>query len=86
MTRLEVMKSNQKRYEEFEKTFCGMADGIEKAVAVNYTLPWIKGNKWMGGMSDSKAQKVVDMLVAAGYDEGEVLDEMDRQVDLAMQS
>lgn len=67
MTKLEVMKANQKNYAAMEKRIKGMGDGLEKLVAVNITLKWIKGTKWMGGLSDSVAMKAYGKLMDMGY-------------------
>lgn len=80
MTRLEIMNENKKAYAEQEKKIGGMAPGLEKEVAVRYILPWIKGRKWLGGMSDSAANRIVEKIEALGYDEYEIMDEMDRQL------
>ena len=62
MTKLEIMKSNKKLYtavlEETEK----MGMSFEWAVKEFIILPWIRGNNWMGGISDSKFQKASDKI------------------------
>lgn len=81
MTKLEVMKTNQKNYAALEKRIEGMGNGLEKLVAVNITLKWIKGTKWMGGISDSVAMKAYDKLMGMGYSFDEIDAEFQRQQD-----
>lgn len=81
MTKLEVMKKNQKNYAAMEKKIEGMENGLEKLVAVNITLKWIKGTKWMGGISDSVVMKAYDKLMAMGYSFDEIDAEFQRQQD-----
>jgi len=80
MTGFEIVKANRQKYSEVEAEITTMRDGIEKAVKQEMILKWIKGNKWMGGLSDSAAQKSIDKLASLGYDPMEVLDEFDRQI------
>lgn len=79
MTRLEIMKLNQKTYVDFSRQIDAM-DGIAKAVAQTLTLTWIKGKKWMGGISDSEYQKGADKLEAMGYAADDIMNEFDRQM------
>lgn len=81
MTKLEMMKKNQKNYMAMEKRIEGMENGLEKLVAVNITLKWIKGTKWMGGISDSVVMKAYDKLMAMGYSFDEIDAEFQRQQD-----
>ena len=79
MTRLEMMNNNKAEYAKYVEKIAGM-QGIRKAVAENLVLEWIKGNNWIGGISDSKYQKISDKLVAQGYDEMDIMDEFDKQI------
>ena len=47
MTKLEIMKINQSNYEKCLKEIPSLK-GLERLVAENLILAWIKGNKWMG--------------------------------------
>ena len=80
MTKLEVMKINKKMYVEYSKKIENM-NGLEKVVAQRLVLSWIKGNKWMGGLSDSQYQRISDELVANGYDEMKIYDEYNKQIE-----
>lgn len=80
MTRLEIMNDNKKEYAKLEKKILGMT-GLEKAVAQHITLKWIKGNKWMGGISDSVANRAYDKLMAMGYEFKEIMKEESRQME-----
>lgn len=79
MTKLELMNENKKMYAELERKIPSMS-GIEKAVAETLTLAWIKGDKWMGGLSDSKANKMYDRLMREGYTFEEIDSEFSRQI------
>lgn len=79
MTKLEIMKEHKAQYSELENKIQTLT-GIEKAVASTLTLAWIKGENWMGGISDRKFDKIAERLVKDGFDEYEVMDEFDRQV------
>ena len=79
MTKLEIMTANKKAYAELEAQIKKM-NGIEKVVAENLTLAWIKGNKWMGGLSDSKANKIYEKLMDMGYSFEEIDDEFQKQI------
>lgn len=79
MTRIEIIKEHQKRYVNYKKEIENMT-GLEKVVAENLVLEWIKGNNWLGGISDSKYQKISDKLSGMGYDEMDVYDEFERQI------
>lgn len=79
MTRLEVIKSNQKMYAEYSRKIDTM-NGLEKAVAQEMILKWIKGANWMGGISDSAYDKATEKLMNLGYDEDAITVEFDRQM------
>lgn len=79
MTRLEVIKAHKKAYESLKTRAQGMS-GIEKAVAENITLEWISNNKWMGGLNDSKAQKLYEKVSGMGYTFDEIDAEFERQI------
>ena len=75
------MKENKERYakcEEYIKT----VSGLEKRVAETMTLAWIKGNAWMGGLADSKANKYIEKLMSEGYELDDILKEQERQINL----
>lgn len=80
MTRIELIKSNKKDYAEYLEKIKSMK-GIKKAVAENFILEWLKGNNWIGGLSDSKYQKILDKLIELGYDENEIVKEFEYQLD-----
>jgi hypothetical protein len=80
MTKLDIIRENKKAYADLEKKIPAMT-GIEKAVAENLTLKWIKGNKWMGGLSDSVHTKADEKLMAMGYELEEIEVEFNRQQD-----
>ena len=71
MTRLEVMNENKKMYEYVSGLYSGIAGIPEKqldaVVIAQLIFPWIKGNKWMGGMSDSLRNKVYERIMGYGY-------------------
>lgn len=79
MTRLEIIKKNKELYRTFSEQIKDMT-GLTKLVAETITLEWIKGNNWMGGISDSKYEKLSDKLVAMGYDWIEIYQEFDYQI------
>lgn len=79
MTKLEVIKSNQKMYAEYSRKIDTMT-GLEKAVAQEMILKWIKGTNWMGGISDATYNKAAEKLMSLGYDEDAVAVEFDRQM------
>lgn len=80
MTKFELIKLNKAQYEEQVKRNETLT-GIAKAVGETLTLTWIKGNNWMGGLSDSKANKIYEKLMAKGYTEEEIDQEFNRQMD-----
>lgn len=79
MTRLELIKENKARYAELQKRIPSMT-GLEKAVAEHITLKWVKGSNWMGGLSDSVANKAYEKLEAMGYEFDEIDAEFERQM------
>lgn len=78
MTRLEVIKANKEAYSKFSDEIKNMA-GIQKAVAENITLAWIKGVNWMGGLGDSKAQRLYEKVEKLGYSLEEIDEEFIKQ-------
>ena len=80
MTKLEVIKANKEMYTRIEKMI-ETKTGLEKAVAELYMLRWAKGNKWMGGISDNVANKVVETLMVMGYEFDDIMNEIDRQME-----
>ncbi len=79
MTKGELIRINRKHYEEYSKEIESMK-GLEKLVAKNMVLKWIKGSNWMGGLSDSVSTKAYIQLMKLGYDEEEIREEKDRQI------
>ena len=80
MTKLEIMKDNQRKYAEIESEISEMPDGLAKTVKSMMILAWIKGNKWLGGLSDSVANKLIEKIAEFGYDESDIINEFDRQI------
>ena len=80
MTKLEIMKDNKRKYAEVEAEISGMADGLAKTVKSMMILAWIKGNKWLGGLSDSVANKLIEKIAELGYDESDIINEFDKQI------
>lgn len=79
MTKLEIITINKANYtKQMEKN--ETLTGLAKAVGQTLTLEWIKGNKWMGGLSDSKANKIYEKLMAQGYGFEEIDQEFENQV------
>lgn len=81
LSKFEIMRENKALYSRIESAILKMPNGLKKLVLTYYALPWCKNNNWMGGMSDSKSQAVIDKLVKFGYDEYEIMDEMDNFID-----
>lgn len=80
MTKFEIIKQNKVNYEKCLKEIRHL-EGLEKLVAENLILPWIKGNKWMGGLSDSKANQIYEKLMSMGYSLVEIDDEFNKQIE-----
>lgn len=80
MTKLDIIKQNKANYEECLKKIQHLG-GLEKLVAENLILPWINGNKWMGGLSDSKASQIYEKLMNMGYSFDEIDDEFNKQIE-----
>lgn len=77
MTKLEVIKEHRKQYAETLERISEMQEGLEKSVAKHIILTWIKGSKWMGGLSDTKAFRLY-LIVAR--ETGRTLEEVDAEV------
>lgn len=77
MTKFELIKVNKARYERLLNEISKMDDGFEKDVKKHLILAWIKGDNWMGGLSDGKFDKIVEKMP---YDPIDILDEFHRQV------
>lgn len=80
MTRLEVIKANKKNYAELVERIKTL-EGIEKLVAETFTAEWCKSNNWLGGLSDSKANKIFARIKHMGYSFDELYDEFERQTE-----
>ena len=81
MTKLELMEMNKRKLHEVWEEINNLEDGLEKDVKMNLITQWIKGNKWMGGISDSTFQKIMNRLVQFGYTEIQIMEEFDRQME-----
>ena len=79
MAKLEVVKANKKAHAELVEAIKTM-EGLEKAVAETLTTEWLTSNKFMGGLSDSKAQKILERLERMGYDMDNAYDEFEKQM------
>lgn len=62
-TRLDVMKANKKHYADLQDKIANMEDGLEKDIASELGLKWIKGANFMGGLSYSVANKAIEKLM-----------------------
>mgnify|MGYP006908796824 FL=1 len=80
MTKLEVIKENQRKYAEAVAEISSMSDGLAKIVKQEMVLVWLKGNKWLGGLSDSVANKLIEKISKLGYDEMQVINEFENQI------
>lgn len=79
MTKLEVIRANKKAYAKLVEEIKTM-EGLEKLVAETLTTEWITSNKFMGGLSDSKAQKLLEKIERMGYRMEDAMNEFDRQM------
>lgn len=80
MTKFEIIRQNKANYDKCLKEIPSL-EGLEKLIAENLILPWIKGNKWMGGLSDSKFNHIYKKLMNMGYSFDEIDDEFNRQIE-----
>lgn len=80
MTRLEIMKENKKRYAELTEAMKTM-EGLEKIVAETLTTEWITSNKFLGGLSDGKAQRFFERIEKMGYSMEDSYNEFQKQMD-----
>lgn len=62
-TRGEIIKINKKYYADLQDKIANMEDGLEKDVASELGLKWIKGNNFLGGLSDRVASKSIEKLM-----------------------
>lgn len=76
-----IMRENKERYAKCEAVIPTLT-GLEKRIAETLTLAWIKGDKWLGGLSDSKANKYIEKLMSEGYELDDILAEHERQMNL----
>ena len=80
LTKLEVMKANKEDYAAYSKKINGM-HGIEKVVAEEFVLAWLKNSNWLGGLSDSAWMKIAKRVAKKhGYTFDEMYDEFERQL------
>lgn len=80
-TKLDIIKSNKSLYNRITLAASKMPDGLKKSILLYYALPWCKNNNWLGGMPDSATNKVIYRLMGQGYDQDEIMDEIDRFID-----
>lgn len=83
-TKLDVIKHNKAQYEKVFEDIKNMS-GLEKAVAENITLTWIKGvnGDWLGGLGSGKAgNKPFEKVMKLGYDIDDIESEFERQMKL----
>ena len=80
MSRFEIMRENKAQYEVYSKKIAEMT-GLTKLVAENLVLVWIKGNNWMGGISDSRYESIYERkLKRFGYTYEQVHEEFENQI------
>lgn len=79
MTRIELEKLNKSRYERQIRKNQEL-EGLAKRVGETMVLAWIKGDNWMGGLSDRKSEPIIKKLEKEGYTIQEILCEFDRQI------
>ena len=80
MIGFEVIKHNKQQYADYVKKIQEM-NGLEKIVAENLVLVWIKGRSWLGGISDSSYEKISNTITTQyGYSFMEIYDEFERQL------
>ena len=79
MTKLAIIKKHKAEYTAVEANIATMQNALEKAVAQHIILAWIKGSNWMGGLSDSMADKAYSKVVSMGYTWEQVDAEFSRQ-------
>lgn len=82
-SKFDIMKANKADYEWYSKKVPGFS-GLERIVAENLILPWLKSNNWMGGLSDSQRQKIYDKIISKNSDftYDRIMDEEDKQLSL----
>jgi len=56
-SKLDIIKSNKKAYQDVENYIKKVKDPLEKDVYQYLILKWLSNNNWIGGMSDSAFQK-----------------------------
>ena len=76
-TKLETMKDNKERYAKVQEEIKGMKPGLERDVKEKVILPWIKGDKWMGGMPDRKFEQIAKKMP---YEVNEIYNEFQKQM------
>jgi len=81
-TKLDIIKKHREIYNKILEDIKNMS-GLEKDVAENITLTWIKGinGDWLGGLgSGSSADKLFEKVVKLGYSPDEISSEFERQM------
>lgn len=81
MTKLEIIKANKKSYASLQEAMKSM-QGLEKVVAETLTTEWLTSNKFLGGLSDSKAQRFLESIERMGYTMDAAMAEFDRQMNM----
>ena len=80
MTKIEIIKENKSLYTRVQEEIKSM-NGLQKLVAEHMVLTWIKGNNFLGGLSDREADKIYFKVFAPmGYSIEEVYNEFQRQI------
>lgn len=78
-SKLDIIKSNRKAYQDVENYIKKVKDPLEKDVYQHLILKWLSNNNWLGGMSDSAFQKQYEKYLS-NYSEDEVLDKYDELI------
>ncbi len=80
MKKIDIINKHKTDYAMLEAKIAKMPAGLERAVAQHVTLTWIKGTKWMGGLSDAAAERAYSRVTAMGYSWEQVDAEFERQI------
>lgn len=78
-SKLDIIKSNRKAYQDVENYIKKVKDPLEKDVYQHLILKWLSNNNWIGGMSDSAFQKQYEKYLS-NYSEDEVMDKYDELI------
>lgn len=66
MTKLELINQNKKRYAFVKEHLDDLKTGYDVLVS-RLVLAYIKGTKWTGGLSDSRAQDIMCSIVMSPF-------------------